>query len=77
MVLHRLADSLTLGGDTQMDIDRTENRQSSDPMGTALIGRRNILRVVREASPGLYLDGGNQLEILLPGRYIQIGRAHV
>ena len=70
MVLHRLADSLTLGGDTQMDIDRTENRQSSDPMGTALIGRRNILRVVREASPGLYLDGGNQLEILLPGRYI-------
>src|SRR5271168_1550889 len=37
---------------------------------TVLIGRRNTLRVVREASPGLYLDGGDQLEILLPGRYI-------
>jgi uncharacterized protein len=42
-----------------MDIDRT-----------VLIGRRNALRVVREASPGLYLDGGDELEILLPGRYI-------
>ena len=37
---------------------------------TVLIGRRNALRVVREASPGLYLGGGDQLEILLPGRYI-------
>lgn len=39
-------------------------------MCAAIIGRRNTLRVVREASPGLYLDGGNQVEILLPGRYI-------
>jgi predicted RNA-binding protein (virulence factor B family) len=54
----------------RLDIDRPESRQSSDLMGTALIGRRNTLRVVREASPGLYLDGGDQLEILLPGRYI-------
>lgn len=37
------------------------------------IGRRNKLRVVKEASPGLYLDGGDQLEILLPGRYIPRG----
>jgi len=41
-----------------------------DTDSPALIGRRNTLRVVREASPGLYLDGGNQVEILLPGRYI-------
>src|SRR5271169_167223 len=41
-----------------------------DTDSSALIGRRNTLRVVREASPGLYLDGGNQVEILLPGRYI-------
>lgn len=34
-----------------------------------LIGQRNKLRVVKEASPGLYLDGGDELEILLPGRY--------
>ncbi len=34
------------------------------------IGSRNILRVVREAPPGLYLDGGELGEILLPRRYI-------
>jgi predicted RNA-binding protein (virulence factor B family) len=36
----------------------------------AIIGRRNVLRVVREAPPGIYLDSGDQQEILLPGRYI-------
>ena len=36
----------------------------------ALIGKRNLLAVVREAPPGLYLDGGTHGEILLPGRYI-------
>ena len=36
----------------------------------ATIGKRNLLSVVRESSPGLYLDGGELGEILLPGRYI-------
>lgn len=36
----------------------------------AIIGKRNLLPVVRESSPGLYLDGGELGEILLPGRYI-------
>jgi len=36
----------------------------------ALIGQRNQLLVLREARPGLYLDGGPHGEILLPGRYI-------
>jgi len=36
----------------------------------AIIGKRNLLSVVRESSPGLYLDGGELGEILLPGRYI-------
>jgi predicted RNA-binding protein (virulence factor B family) len=36
----------------------------------AVIGKRNLLGVVRESSPGLYLDGGMLGEILLPGRYI-------
>ena len=36
----------------------------------AVIGKRNLLGVVRESSPGLYLDGGTLGEILLPGRYI-------
>ena len=36
----------------------------------AIIGKRNILSVVRASQPGLYLDGGALGEILLPGRYI-------
>ncbi|MDB6125777.1 MAG: GntR family transcriptional regulator [Pedosphaera sp.] len=41
----------------------------------AIIGRRNTLSVVREAAPGLFLDGGELGEILLPGRYIERGVA--
>lgn len=36
----------------------------------ASIGRRNVLPVLRETASGLYLDGGELGEILLPGRYI-------
>ena len=36
----------------------------------AIIGKRNVLSIVRAAPPGLYLDGGELGEILLPGRYI-------
>ncbi len=36
----------------------------------AIIGRRNTLSIERAASPGLYLNGGDLGEILLPGRYI-------
>ncbi len=36
----------------------------------ATIGKRNLLSVIRESTPGLYLDGGELGEILLPGRYI-------
>lgn len=36
----------------------------------ASIGQRNALQVIREATPGLYLDGENLGEILLPRRYI-------
>ena len=41
----------------------------------AIIGQRNALPIVRQAPPGLYLDGGAHGEILLPGRYIQPGWA--
>ena len=41
----------------------------------ALIGKRNSLPILRQAPPGLYLDGGTHGEILLPGRYIQPGWA--
>ena len=41
----------------------------------AQIGQRNSLPIVRQAPPGLYLDGGTHGEILLPGRYIQPGWA--
>jgi uncharacterized protein len=36
----------------------------------ATIGTRNSLRVVREAPPGVYLDGEELGEILLPRRYV-------
>ncbi len=39
----------------------------------AAIGERNALRVVRESKSGLYLDGEELGEILLPGRYILKG----
>lgn len=34
------------------------------------LGKRNQLPVLREASPGLYLDGGSHGDILLPRRYV-------
>ena len=36
----------------------------------AAIGKRNTLKIVRASQPGLYLDGGELGEILLPGKYI-------
>jgi uncharacterized protein len=36
----------------------------------AAIGQRNLLPIVRTSNPGLYLDGGDLGEILLPRRYI-------
>lgn len=36
----------------------------------ATIGRRNLLSIERASGPGLYLNGGELGEILLPGRYI-------
>ena len=39
----------------------------------AFLGKRNLLTVLREASPGAYLDGGELGEILLPGRYLTRG----
>ena len=36
----------------------------------ATIGRRNTLKIVRASQPGLYLDGGELGEILLPGKFI-------
>jgi predicted RNA-binding protein (virulence factor B family) len=34
------------------------------------IGQRSILSITRASAPGLYLDGGELGEILLPGRFI-------
>lgn len=39
----------------------------------ALLGKRNLLRIVRGAPPGFYLDGGSHGEILLPGSLIPAG----
>jgi len=39
----------------------------------AVLGKRNLLPIVRSAPPGFYLDGGTHGEILLPGRFIPPG----
>ena len=36
----------------------------------ANIGKRNTLTVVRGSTPGIYLDGGEHGDILLPNRYV-------
>jgi predicted RNA-binding protein (virulence factor B family) len=36
----------------------------------AELGKRNQLTVLREATPGIYLDGGDRGDILLPRRYV-------
>ena len=39
----------------------------------ATLGKRNTLSIIRESTPGLYLDGGELGEILVPRRYIPAG----
>ncbi len=39
----------------------------------ATLGKRNLLSIIRESEPGLYLNGEELGEILLPGRYIPAG----
>ena len=39
----------------------------------AILGQRQSLPIVRQASPGFYLNGGAHGEILLPGRYLPSG----
>ncbi len=41
----------------------------------AIIGKRNTLAVLRDAAPGIYLDGAEHGEILLPNRYVPRGVA--
>jgi len=36
----------------------------------AILGKRNTLSIVRESTPGLYLDGGELGEVLLPHREV-------
>ena len=57
----------SLEGAGPLPILRGGQTHYPDPM--AAIGKRNHLAVVRETSSGLYLDGGELGEILLPGRY--------
>ncbi|MFZ4776380.1 MAG: S1 RNA-binding domain-containing protein [Terrimicrobiaceae bacterium] len=41
----------------------------------AILGKRNLLTIIREGPPGYFLDDGEGGEILLPGRYIPVGSA--
>src|SRR5688500_5019611 len=38
--------------------------------GMATLGTYNVLSIIRESAPGMYLNGGELGEILLPRRYI-------
>jgi predicted RNA-binding protein (virulence factor B family) len=52
----------------------SSGRTAAATLGTvAKIGKRNLLWVARIATPGVYLDGGERGEILLPGRYVPAG----
>jgi predicted RNA-binding protein (virulence factor B family) len=51
----------------------SESDRPVAPGLTAAIGRCSSLRVMRIATPGVYLDGGALGEILLPGRYVARG----
>ncbi len=42
-------------------------------MGKLKLGKRNLLKVVRSKDHGMYLDGGEIGDILLPKRYIEPG----
>jgi predicted RNA-binding protein (virulence factor B family) len=42
-------------------------------MTMAKLGKRNVLRVLRDTPPGVYLDGEQLGEILLPRRYVAEG----
>ena len=37
------------------------------------LGKNNLLKVVKEVDFGMYLDGGDHGEILLPTRYVPKG----
>lgn len=35
------------------------------------IGKYNTLKIIKDLDFGVYLDGGDGMEILLPARYVQ------
>ena len=54
----------------------TDNRQqttNSGPQKTLLLGKRNQLKVLRKKDHGVYLEGGEIGDILLPKRYVPQG----
>ena len=40
------------------------------------IGKYNTLKIVKDLDFGVYLDGGNGVEILLPTRYVPKSTGH-
>ncbi|MDO5482136.1 MAG: S1-like domain-containing RNA-binding protein [Bacteroidaceae bacterium] len=54
----------------------TDNRQQTTncgPQKTLLLGKRNQLKVLRKKDHGVYLEGGEIGDILLPKRYVPQG----
>ena len=61
----------THAGHPQKDILEEKREQVSESNRTIIkLGNYNRLTVVKEVDFGLYLDGGEEGEILLPQRYV-------
>jgi uncharacterized protein len=70
---HRLKRGSVISAGPAADFAPQNRRLRLPSPFMAAIGRRNTLRITRETPSGLYLDGGEHGEILLPGKYIPRG----
>ncbi len=57
----------------QQKMDNGQWAMEKQPKKTLLLGKRNQLKVLREKDHGVYLEGGDIGDILLPKRYVPQG----
>ena len=58
---------------SQQTMDNSQQTSASKPKRTLQLGKRNQLKVLREKDHGVYLEGGDIGDILLPKRYVPAG----
>ena len=54
-------------------MENSQQTTDNKPKITLKLGKRNLLKVIRERDNGVYLDGGDIGHILLPQRYVPEG----